>query len=118
MHCEIAIAGVKPGGFAELPHGLQAEKRIALDAPSALAAEQAREDVGDRINIWGNVESPPKQIIASIHHHGDVFGRDDLPKSIDELGTAGSASKHADHAALVSLSLSLSLARPSTPRVA
>ena len=66
VHGQVAVAGVEPGGLAELSHGLQAKKSIALHAPAALAAEQAGENVGDRIDVRGNVESPPQQVVAGV----------------------------------------------------
>ena len=112
MHGKVAVAGVKPRGLAELPHGLQAEKSIALHTPAALPAEQARESIGDGINVRGDVESPPEQVVASIDHQGDFFRWDRLPQTIDELGAARAAGKHTDHAALISL------ARPCPSRAA
>ena len=62
MNSEIAISGVKPCWFTELPHGLQTEKRVALYSPPAFATEQAGENVGNRIYVRRDVESPPEQV--------------------------------------------------------
>ena len=43
MHGQVAVASVKPCGLAELPHGLQAEERVAFHAPSTFAAQHAGE---------------------------------------------------------------------------
>ena len=98
MHCQIAVAGVEPCGFAELPHGLQAKKSIAFHSPSAFAAEQPGENVGDGINVGRNVESPPQQVIAGVHDQSDFFGGDNLAQSIDKLCAASAAGEYADHA--------------------
>src|SRR5215831_6308547 len=100
MHREVAIACVEPCRFAELPHCLQAKEGVAFDAPSALAAQHAGEDVGNRVNIWRDVETPPHQIVACVHHESDLFGGHDLPQAIDKFRTAGAAGEDADHAAL------------------
>ena len=100
MHCKIAVAGVEPRGFAELSHGLQAEKSIAFDAPAALAAEQTGENVSDGVYVWRDVEAPPQQVIAGVDDQSDFFSRDDLPQAIDKLCSAGAAGEHADHAAV------------------
>src|SRR6266851_1094461 len=103
MHGEIAITRVEPCGFAELPHRLQAEKSIALDAPATFAAEQAGENVGDGIDIRGDVKSPPQQVVTGIDHHRDFFWWNDLPQAVDELGAASAAREHTNHAALSTL---------------
>src|SRR5689334_22156312 len=97
MHRQVAIPRVKPRWLAELSHGLQAEKSVALHAPSALAAQHAGEHVSDRIDVGGNVESPPQQVIASIDDDGDVLGGHGLAQAVDKLCAAGAAGEHADH---------------------
>src|SRR5271165_5452850 len=99
---------MEPGRLAELSHGLQAEKRIALYAPSALAAEHAGEYVSNGIDIRRNVESPPEQIVARVNDDRDFFGGHDLPQAVNEFCTAGTTAQNADHAAL------FILARPSS----
>src|ERR1039458_650450 len=112
MYRQIAIAGVKPRRLAKLPHGLQAEKSIAFDAPAALAAEQAGKNVSDGVDVRGHVESPPQQVVASVDDESDFFRWDHLPQTIDELGAARAAGEYTNHAAL------FSLARPSPSRAA
>src|ERR1700756_735599 len=98
---------MEPCGLAQLPHGLQAEEGVALHAPSALAAQHAGEDVGNRIDIGRDVESPPEQIVTGVDHQRDFFSRHDLAQAIDKFCAAGAATEDADHAAL--------RARPSSP---
>src|SRR5258707_5395344 len=101
MNREIAIPGVEPCRLAKLTHGLQAEKRIAFDAPATLAAEQTGENVGDGIDIRGDVKSPPQQIVTGIDHHRDFFRRDNLTQTIDELRSTRPPGEHTNHAALI-----------------
>src|SRR5581483_4572477 len=100
MHRQIAVARVEPRGLAELSHGLQAEKCVALHSPAALAAQHAREHVGDGVNVGRDVESPPQKIVAGVDDKGDFFCRHDLAKAIDELCAPCSAAEDTDHAAL------------------
>ena len=44
VHGQIAVADVEPCWLAELSHCLQAEKCVALHAPSALPAQHARRE--------------------------------------------------------------------------
>src|ERR1700733_4293579 len=112
MNREIAVAGVEPGGFAELSHGLQAKKSIALHPPAALPAQQAGEHISNGINIGRNVQSPPEQVVAGVDDHGDFLRRDHLLQTVNKLGASCAPGEHADHAALASL------ARPSRSRAA
>src|SRR5882757_8002230 len=47
VHRHVTVAGVEPDGLTELSHVLQAEERVAFDAPASLAAEQVGKNVGD-----------------------------------------------------------------------
>src|SRR5271170_2050210 len=114
MHRKIAIASVEPRRLAQLSHGLQAEKSISFHTPAPLAAEQAGENVGDRVDIRGDIKPPPAQVVASVDDHRDLFRRNDLAQTIHKLGSASPSGKHTDHAAL----FSVSLARPSLLRAA
>ena len=97
VHGEVAVAGVEPCGLAELSHGLQAEEGVAFHAPSALAAQHAGEHIGDGVDVGGNVEAPPEQVIAGVDDQGDFFGGHDLAEAVDELGAASAAAEDADH---------------------
>ena len=99
---KIAVAGLEPGGLAEFLHGLQAKKCVAFDAPTALAAEQAGENVSDGVDIGRNVKTPPEQVVAGVDDQRKFFWRDNPAQAVDELGAAGAAGEDADHAALVS----------------
>src|SRR5690349_15201605 len=91
---------MEPCRLAELPHGLQAKEGVALYSPSSLAAQHAGEHVGDRIDVGRDVESPPHQIVAGIHHERDVFRGHDLAKAVDKLRATRASAENADHAAL------------------
>src|ERR1700693_1788063 len=107
MNRKIAIPRVEPRGLSQLSHRLQTKKSIALYPPAPLPAQQAGQNVENRIEVRQYVKSPPQQVIACIHHHRDLFRRDDLPQPIDKLRSARAAREYANHAALTSL------ARPS-----
>ena len=83
MDGEIAVSGVKPDGLAQFAHRLQTKKRVALDAPSVFFAEQTGEDVSDGIEVGGNVEAPPFEIVTGVYDDREVFGGDDSSQAID-----------------------------------
>src|SRR5581483_188908 len=91
---------MEPDRFAQLSHRLEAEKRVALDAPTALFAEQAREDVGDGVDIGRDIEAPPFQVVAGIHDDGEFFGWHNLAQTVHEFRAARAAGQNHDHAAL------------------
>src|ERR1700735_1072215 len=112
MHRKVTIAGMEPRGLTQLPHSLQAEKSISLHAPATLTAEQAAKNICNGVNVRGDIQSPPQQVVASIDHQSDFFGRDHLSQTLDEICSARAAGEHTDHAALSSL------ARPSVSQAA
>src|ERR1051325_5718639 len=91
---------MEPRGLTELAHGLQEKKRVALHAPSPLAAQHPREHVGDRVNIRRNVQAPPQQVVAGIDPQRTLFGGRDLAQADDKLRASGPAAQNTNHAAL------------------
>src|ERR1700678_2267756 len=100
MGGQIAIAGMKPGGLSQLPIAIQAKKRVALYSPAALLAQFSGQHVSDGIEIGGSIQSPPHQVIAGVHDNCELFGGNDLPQAVDELGASSAPSQNRYHAAL------------------
>ncbi len=101
MDREIAVAGVKPDGLSQFTHSLKAEESIALYSPAALLAEQSGEDVGDGVEVGGDIKAPPLQIVTGIYDDGEIFGGNDLAEAVHKLGAAGASGEHDNHAAFV-----------------
>src|ERR1700684_3435655 len=74
------------------------QKKVSTFTPQAQFAGQ---HVGDGIDVWGNIESPPRHVVAGVYDDGEVFGRNNLAQPIDKLGAASPAGKNSDHAALL-----------------
>jgi hypothetical protein len=91
MRRKIAVTGMKPDGLPHLAHGVKAEESIALHAPTALLAEFAGQHVHDGVDVGRDVKAPPEQIVAGVDDDGQVFGADEVAKSVDEFGAAGAA---------------------------
>ncbi len=100
MNREIAVANVEPDRLGQFAHRLQAEKSVALHSPTAFPAEQARQRIGDRVQIRRNVKAPPLQVVTGVHHKSQFLGRGCLPQSFHKLCSPGTAGEHNDHAAL------------------
>ncbi len=97
---QIAVAGMEPDRFAQLSHRLEAEKRVALDAPTSLFAEQTREDVRNGVDIGRDVQTPPFQIIAGVHDDGEFFGWHYLAQAVHKFRASRATCQNDDHAAL------------------
>ncbi len=100
MYGEVAVTDVKPDGLGEFSHCLQTIEGIAFYTPSALAAKKASQSVGDGIQIGGNVQTPPLEIVAGVHHEGEILRWRYLAETIHELRSASAAGENDDHAAL------------------
>src|SRR5215469_4746103 len=99
MDGKIAVAGMKPDGLSQLSHSLKAEEGIALHAPATLLAQQAGQNIGDGIDVGGNVKPPPFEVVAGVDDESEFVGRDDLAQTINKFGAAGSSGEDHDHAA-------------------
>src|ERR1700758_2949744 len=99
MSGKVTVANLKPSRLTQVTHRLETEKRIPRDAPTAFLAQHSSQRVRDGVQVRGNVESPPHQIVTRIHHQGKILGRHDLIDSLHELCLARASCQHNDNAA-------------------
>ena len=97
MEGEIPVAEPEPGLTAEGRHRLEAVERLVAPAPPPVAIEAAGQSVGDRIEIGGDVEPPPLEIVPGVADDGEVRGIDHGGETPDQLGGSGAAGEDDDH---------------------
>ena len=97
---QIAVANAEPRWTSHSPHYGETFKRLALDSPTPIRAQQSRQRISNGIHIGRNVESPPFEIVPRVHDNCQLARGQDLRQSLHQLCPAGSASQNDDHAAL------------------
>src|SRR5207245_7005038 len=97
---QVTVAGMEPDRLSQLSHCLQALEGITLNAPTAFLAQQTGQRVSDGVQVGRNIQAPPEQVISGVHDDAQLFRRNHLAKTVDQLRTAGASRKHGDHPAL------------------
>src|SRR6267142_3871007 len=74
MCSQIAVAELEPTRRSQHLYALKALKVVAFQAPAAFRAQHARERVSDGIQIRRDVQSPPDEVVTSVHDQCELVG--------------------------------------------
>src|SRR3954469_12887376 len=100
MGRQITVPYAEPRLLTQLFHRVQAMKGIAAHSPTALAAQQVRQHIYNRIDVRRNIETPPNVVVAGVHDDGEFFRGNHAPQAVDKLRPSRPSSQDNDHAAL------------------
>jgi hypothetical protein len=97
MDRQVAIAQQEPCIRAEPPEHLQRVISIAANTPALRLLDDARERVGDDVEVGRDIEAVQRDVVAGVDDGHDLFRRHDLHQSFEEAGRAHAARKRYDH---------------------
>src|SRR4051812_2849065 len=100
MSREITVAYAEPRLLAKPFHRLQTMKGIATHSPTALAAQQVRQHIHNRIDVRGNIKTPPHVVVTRVHNDREFFRRQNSPQAVNKLRASRPAGQDNNHAAL------------------
>jgi hypothetical protein len=97
---KVAVADIEPRWRAQAPHGFHALEAVALHAPAPILAQPAGQHVQDGIEVRGNMQAPPLQVVTRVNDDREFAGGHQSLEPVHKLGAPSAAGKHYDHAAL------------------
>src|ERR1700730_12726397 len=98
MQREIASAEPKPVFAAERADAVHERPRLVTPAPAGRGIVDARESIGQRVNIGRDAQSKMLEIVASIGDHEQFVGRQDEAQTERQFGAADPAGQRHDKA--------------------
>src|SRR6516164_4089833 len=96
MQGEIAIAEPKPVLAAEPADTVHERPRLVAPAPPRGGIVDARESVGQRIDIGRDAQSKMLEIVAGVGDHKQFVGRQDAAETKRQFGAADPAGQRHD----------------------
>ena len=96
MQREIAIAEPKPVLAAERADAVHERPRLVTPAPAGGGIVDARENVGQRVDIGRDAQSKMLEIVAGVGDHEQFVGRQDAAQTERQFGAADPAGQRHD----------------------
>ena len=95
---QVAVAEREPGVVAEASQRLQQVEALAREAPAGLAVDQARQCVGDDVEVGTDAQPEEVAIVARVHDDAELPGWEHADQPVQEAGGAD-PTRESDHAA-------------------
>src|SRR5258705_10211862 len=96
MQRQIAIAEPKPVLAAECADAVHERPGLVAPAPAGDGIVDARESVGQRVDIWRDAKSKMLEIVAGVGDHEQFVGRQDAAQTERQFRAANPARQRHD----------------------